>query len=98
MSKRSQAKAAKAAEPAPIGPVTPDIRNQPVDLAGKPIDTTPADLKEFKGSYKYKFSADKDERFGLKVIEDDPRGETHHLKSVNHYWSGTEQQFKEQFD
>ena len=94
---KKAAKAAAKEEPTPL--VTPTIRAEPIDSkTGKPIDTKPADLKDYKGSYKYKFSGDPDERYGLKVVEDAPDGMTHHLKSNDHYWNGTEAQFKEQFD
>jgi hypothetical protein len=38
------------------------------------------------------------EPYKLKIIEDDPHGQTHHLKNQEHFWSGTAEQFKAQFE
>jgi hypothetical protein len=76
----------------------PVERPKPIDpKSGEPIDTTPVDLDDYEGSYTN--VAHPGETFGLKIDEDDPHlGHTHHLKSVDHYWSGTEQEFKEAFE
>jgi hypothetical protein len=74
------------------------IRAQTLDLkTGKLVDSKPTDLDEYEGGYTKK-DGDPEESYGLKVVENDPRGNTHHAKSNDHYWEGTEQQFKEQFD
>ena len=82
---------------APATLLVPTIRNEPLDAKGNKIDTTPDDLDEYKGSYRH--AAHPGESFGLKVVEDDPHlGHTHHLKSKDHFWSGTQQEFKEAFE
>jgi len=59
------------------------------------VSTKPADLGDYKGKYTMKGEK---EPYGLKEVKDDPHGRTHHLKNVNHYWEGTEEEFKEQFN
>jgi hypothetical protein len=59
------------------------------------VSTKPKDLGDFKGSYKHKLYKDP---FSLKVVEDDTHGRTHHLKNNDHYWAGTEEEFKAQFE
>lgn len=83
--------AAAAAEPRPA---TVNVTD-PVSGKTTEVSTTPPDLKDYKGSYTHASYPDK---FGLKVMEDDPHGKTHHLKSVDHFWSGTEDEFKQQFE
>jgi hypothetical protein len=64
---------------------------------GEPVDSVPVDLEEYdEGTYYYQLGYPEEE-FHLKTVEDDPRQNTHHLKSEHHYWEGTELQFKEQF-
>jgi len=70
-------------------------RPETVTIEGKEVSTKPDDLKEYKGSYKHKLYK---EPFGLKVVEDDTHGRTHHLKNTDHFWSGTEEEFKQQFE
>jgi hypothetical protein len=50
------------------------------------------------GSFRKKGETKKDEPYQLMIVEDDPMGHTHHLKNQDHFWSGTEEQFKAQFD
>ena len=78
-------------------PFPETMRAETIDKEGKLIDRTPTDLDEYEGSYKKK-DGDPEESYGLKVVENDPRGNTHKCKSNDHYWEGTELQFKEQFD
>ena len=70
-----------------VDPITGKIAGQ--------MSTKPTDLGEYKGSYKHKLYK---EPFGLKVVEDETHGRTHHLKNVDHFWSGTEDEFKAQFE
>jgi hypothetical protein len=35
--------------------------------------------------------------YGLKVDESDPMGQTHHAQNNDHHWSGTKDQFENQF-
>lgn len=60
------------------------------------------DMEGYKGSY-HKISEPKDSPpYGLKVLDVDEAGEhfgrTHHARSTEFSWTGTEQEFKEQFD
>jgi hypothetical protein len=56
------------------------------------------DMTGFEGSYHKKSEPKDAEPYALKIVADDPTGQTHHLKNQDHFWSGTEAQFKEQFD
>ena len=38
------------------------------------------------------------EPYGLAVVEDEPHGKTHFAKNSLHFWNGTKQEFKEQFE
>jgi len=60
------------------------------------------DTKGFSGSY-HKLSEPKDaEPYKLKVVEDDEAanhyGRTHHLINQENFWTGTEKEFKDQFE
>lgn len=56
------------------------------------------DMAGFSGKY-HKIDEHKDaEPYGLKIVDDDPYGKTHHLKNQEHFWTGTEAEFKAQFE
>jgi hypothetical protein len=58
----------------------------------------PADMTGYGSPvYKHKALPDDAPLFGLKVEEGD-YGHTHHLRSAEHSWSGTEQEFKDAFE
>ena len=59
------------------------------------ISTDPTDLDEYEGEYKQLATG---ETFGLKVVEDDPHGRTHHAKNVDHFWAGTADEFRAAFE
>ena len=58
------------------------------------------DMTGYKGSYKLKDAPEGTPPFGLKVVEEGEGhyGHTHFLRSEEHSWSGTEEDFKDQFD
>jgi hypothetical protein len=62
---------------------------------GETMSTEPTDLADYEGEYKYLPTG---EVFGLKMVEDDPYGHTHHLKNVDHFWSGNEEDFRKNFE
>lgn len=64
------------------------------DLPDGPSDSMPSN-SEFSGRYTMKGS---DEEFALAVMENDPRGRTHKLKNKVHFWEGSEQEFRLNFD
>jgi len=68
-----------------------------LDSRGYPVgefDTTPTDLHEYEGKYRLKGHT---EPFGLKVV-DDPHGHTHRAKNKEFSWSGSAEQFKQEFE
>jgi len=67
----------------------------------KPVQIGPqkVDLSEFDEGQFRKISEPEDsEPYHLKIVEDDLSGNTHHLKNQDHFWTGTKEQFKAQFD
>lgn len=50
---------------------------------------------DYKGRYKNKNDG---ETYALVVVEDDPNGNTHKLKNTAHYFEGSEEDFKANFD
>lgn len=56
---------------------------------------TASDLSEYKDG-KFKNSAG--EEFQLKIVEDDELGRTHKLKNNEHFWEGTKEDFKKEFE
>lgn len=86
-------------------PVKPEIKPVPSDRPKKltvmtpegmqEISTDPTDLEDYEGEYKQLATG---ETFGLKVVNDDPQGRTHHLKNVDHYWAGTAAEFRQAFE
>lgn len=50
------------------------------------------------GSFKKIGEPPGSEPYKLKIVEDDPHGQTHQAINQEHYWSGTEEQFKAQFE
>jgi hypothetical protein len=58
----------------------------------------PTDLSEYKGKYRQKDMPPDAPLFGLKIVDDDPYGNTHHLKNSEYHWSGTKEDFKANFD
>ena len=61
----------------------------------KEMSTDPTDLDEYEGEYTHLSTG---ETFGLKVVENDPHGKTHHLKNVDHYWVGTADEYRKEFE
>jgi hypothetical protein len=59
------------------------------------ISTDPEDLDQYEGEYKQLSNG---EIFGLKEVPDDDHGRTHHLKNKNHFWAGTADEFRNQFE
>jgi hypothetical protein len=59
------------------------------------MSTDPTDLDDYEGEYKQLTTG---ETFGLKMVENDPQGRTHHLKNVDHYWAGTAEEFRHAFE
>jgi hypothetical protein len=59
------------------------------------ISTDPTDLDQYEGEYKQLSTG---EVFGLKKVENDPHGRTHHLKNVDHFWAGTADEFRQAFE
>jgi hypothetical protein len=59
------------------------------------VSTDPTDLEEYEGTYKYLPTG---EEFGLKLVRDDAYGKTHHLKNVDHFWSGNVDEFRRAFE
>ena len=55
------------------------------------------DVSEYEGSYHKKDEPDDAEPYGLKIVENDPYGHTHHAQNQDHHWSGTKDQFEAQF-
>ena len=58
------------------------------------MSTDPTDLDD----YEVEKQLSNGETFGLKMVEDDPQGRTHHLKNVDHYWAGTAEEFRQAFE
>jgi hypothetical protein len=92
----------------PVSPATaPEPQNQdyPSNIpqvagganANIPSVLNPSQPKdsEFKGNYK---KTDSGEPYALAVVSDDALGRTHKAKNSLHYWEGTAQEFKNQFD
>lgn len=59
------------------------------------VSTDPTDLDEYEGEYKQLSTG---ETFGLKEVENDPHGHTHHLKNVDHFWTGNADDFRKEFE
>lgn len=55
------------------------------------------DLSDFNHGKGFVHTASGEE-YGLKLVDNHPHGHTHHLKNAEHYWSGTADQFKAQFE
>jgi len=68
-------------------PLTPSTKNEPALVMPKPED--------YKGSYTQNGTG---EEFGLAVVESDPLGKTHKLRNDEHFWEGTKDEFKAQFE
>lgn len=66
------------------------------------LNTPRAPLDLSAEGYSEKYFTDRRNRdagaMRLKVDDNDPRGLTHKLKSQEHFWEGTEEQFRAQFD
>jgi hypothetical protein len=50
---------------------------------------------EYKGIY---VNSENGEPYGLAVVENEPSGKTHFCKNSVHFWQGTKEEFKAQFD
>lgn len=59
------------------------------------MSTDPTDLDDYEGEYTQLSNG---ETFGLKMVDNDPQGRTHHLKNVEHYWAGTAEEFRQAFE
>lgn len=65
----------------------------------KQVGPQEVDMTGFdEGSFRKLGEPQGSEMYKLKIVEDDPHGQTHQLKNQEHYWSGTEEQFKAQFE
>lgn len=51
-----------------------------------------------EGSFKKIGEPEEAEPYKLKIVEDDPHGQTHRAINQEHFWSGTAEQFKAQFE
>lgn len=83
---------------------TKDNENTSLKASGIPIveskdtgvpevgTTTPTN---YSGVY---INAADGEPYGLAVVEDEPSGRTHFAKNSVHFWNGTKEEFKAQFD
>jgi hypothetical protein len=64
-----------------------------------PVQVILPDLKEEGYDTSKKFISRHDKQaYHLKVDENDPRGRTHKLKNLTHFWEGDEEAFKDHFD
>jgi hypothetical protein len=72
-------------------PTTP-IRATPLSKERVILQPKPED-------YKGKFvQNDSGEEFALAVVESDPIGRTHKLRNDEHFWEGTKDEFRAQFE
>jgi hypothetical protein len=93
--KEKDAKGAASARPATFIP-DPESR-EPGKM--KQIGPQEVDMTGFDdGSFKKLGEPEGSEPYSLKIVEDDPHGQTHHLKNQEHFWSGTAEQFKAHFE
>lgn len=78
------------------GHETPIIRSTPLvpSTKNEPALVQPKE-KDYKGSY---VKTDDGEEYGLAVVESDPLGKTHKLRNEEHFWEGTKDEFKAQFE
>lgn len=68
-------------------PVAPSVKNE--------SNVTQPDVKDYKGSY---VKNDDGEEYALAIVESDPLGKTHKLRNEAHFWEGTKDEFKAQFE
>jgi hypothetical protein len=93
---RQASKALRAAAKAPaISAISPTPTLHPGTF--EPVKATPVDLRDFNGGKGHIHTATGEE-YGLKIVKDDPRGKTHKLKNETHYFSGTEDDYKKNFE
>ena len=87
----------EGAQPEPT--MTPSTRPKEVTYLTpqgiQTMSTDPTDLDDYEGEYTQLSNG---ESFGLKIVENDPQGRTHHLKNVEHYWAGTAEEFRQAFE
>lgn len=74
------------------GHPTPVIRSAP---ATRELSATLPRPEDYKGEY---VKNDDGETYGLAIIENDPLGRTHKLQNDVHFWEGTKDEFKQQFE
>jgi len=83
-------------EPTPTDLILPTPGAHP--KTGEQIEAfKDVDLSEFNDGKGYKHKISHHE-FGLKVDEDDERGNTHKLKNRFQYWEGSKEQFEAAFE
>lgn len=70
----------------------PQVEGTALDVPG--AASRPA-VSEFSGTYT---KVDDGEDYALAVVDNDPMGRTHHALNSLHYWAGTKDQFRAQFD
>lgn len=81
-------------DPALARPTTVS-RLSPHGFPAGEMDTTPTDLADYEGEFLHPSHK---EPFGLKIVDDDPYGRTHHAKNRDYFWMGTKDEFKAQFE
>jgi len=94
------------------GPTKEDLENQNLELQEQ-LEKTQAELAKAKAAPlliaqpsasdldEYKdgtFKNSAGEEFKLKIVEDAEDGRTHKLKNNEHFWEGTKEQFKAEFE
>lgn len=82
-------------ETVPADLILPELGPHP--KTGEQIERTKPDLSEFNDGKGYVEKATGRE-FGLKIEEDDPRGNTHHLKNEFQSWAGNKADFEKAFE
>jgi hypothetical protein len=96
--------AAKKDEPVPSTRPSMFVANPLKPTEAMKVGPLEVDTKGYSGKY-HKIGEPKGaEPYALKVVEEDDEaatsnyGHTHHLLNQEHYWTGTKQQFKDQFE
>lgn len=84
-----------SAEVAPVPSLRPKTVSYMTSAGVVEVSTDPTDLDEYEGEYKHLSTG---EMYGLKEVPDDPHGKTHHLKNVDHFWTGNADDFRKEFE
>ena len=75
----------------------PDHPHDPTKM--RQVGPMKVDMEGFDGAYKKLGEPEGSEPYGLKKLEEpDQYGNTHYLKNQEHFWAGTEEQFKKEFE